>query len=128
MFDHVWSKVVDGSYDRCAGILQGYDRKGIQDEVYPVIFPSSMESQVQGIVYLDVAAYDLVKLDQFEGEHFFRKTEQVLAPDMTLLPAEVYILKEEYYTFISPKEWDPVHFSTTGIQFFIHNYMDTDKQ
>jgi gamma-glutamylcyclotransferase (GGCT)/AIG2-like uncharacterized protein YtfP len=128
MFDPVWSRVVDGSYDRCEAILQGYDRKGVRHEVYPVIVPSTIHSLVQGIVYLDVSSSDLAKLDGFEGEYFFRKKEQAVTPDMTILPVEVFVLKEEYYAIISSAKWDPEHFSTTGIHFFIHTYMDTDKQ
>jgi gamma-glutamylcyclotransferase (GGCT)/AIG2-like uncharacterized protein YtfP len=128
MFDPVWSRVVAGSYERCEGILQGYDRKGVRNEIYPVIVPSAAESQVQGLVYLDVSAADLALLDRFEGLYFFRKPEQVITADKAILSAEVYVLKEEYYTIISPREWDPVHFSTTGIYFFIHRYMETDEQ
>lgn len=127
MFDAVWSKVVKGSYDRSEAILQGYDRKGVRNEVFPVIVPSAPASQVQGIVYLDVAASDLARLDEFEGEYYFRKTEQVITPDLEVMPAEVYILKEEYYAVISPTEWDPVHFSTTGIHHFIHRYMGSGE-
>jgi len=128
MFDPVWSRVVDGSYDRCEALLQGYDRKGVRHEVYPVIVPSTIHSLVQGIVYLDVSSSDLAKLDRFEGEYFFRKKEQAVTPDMKILPVEVFVLKEEYYAIISSGKWDPEHFSTTGIHFFIHTYMDTDKQ
>lgn len=127
MFEHVWAKIVDGSYDRCTAILQGYDRKGIQGEVHPVVVPSSPPSQVQGTVYLDVTTSDLVKLDQFEGEYYCRKAEEVHKPDMTILSVEVYVLKEEYYTIIDPREWDPVNFSTTGIHFFIHKYMGPNE-
>jgi gamma-glutamylcyclotransferase (GGCT)/AIG2-like uncharacterized protein YtfP len=128
MFDPVWSKVVEGSYDRFECILHGYDRKGVRGEVYPVIVPSSHHSQVQGIVYRDVSDSDLDRLDQFEGEYYFRKTEQVITLDMLILPAEVYVLMEEYYSILSPQKWDPVHFSTTGIHYFIHRYMGNDKQ
>lgn len=128
MFDPVWSRIVDSSYDRLESILPAYERKGIRDEVYPVIVPSSRHSQVQGIVYLDVSASDLARLDQFEGEYYYRKTEKVVAPDMTILPAEVYVLKEEYYPIISPEEWDFEYFSTTGIHLFMHKYIDTAEQ
>lgn len=128
MFDPVWSRIVAGSYDRCTAILPGFDRKGVRNEVFPVIVPSAVESQVQGIVYLDVSAPDLARLDQFEGEYYFRKTEQVITADMAILPAEVYILKEEFYAIISPATWDPGHFSTTGIHFFIHRYLESDEQ
>jgi hypothetical protein len=128
MFDTVWSRVVTGSYDRSEALLRGYDRKGLLGEVYPVIVPSSVLSQVQGIVYHDVSLSDLTRLDLFEGEYYFRKTEQVVTEKMMIIPAEIYILKEEYYTLISPWKWDPVHFSTTGIHYFIHKHFNADEQ
>ena len=128
MFDPVWSRVVAGSYARCEAILPAYDRKAVREEVYPVIVPSSLQSQVQGVVYLDVSTSDLARLDQFEGEYYLRKTEQVVTTDKNILAAEVYVLKEEYFMIISPDEWDPVYFSTTGIHYFMHRYMESDKQ
>ena len=128
MFDKVWSRVVAGSYERREAILQGYERKSLRDEVFPVIVPSAVSSQVPGILYLDVSTADLARLDQFEGELYFRKTERAITPDMAAVPAEVYILCEEYYGLISPGEWDPDHFSTTGIHFFIHACMDCGAQ
>jgi len=128
MFDPVWSKVVAGSYDRLESVLRGYDRKGVYNEFYPVVVPSTFNSQVRGIVYRNVSISDLDRLDRFEGEYYFRKTEKVITLDMTILAAEVYVLKEEYYSIISPQEWDPVHFSTTGIHSFMHSYMGGEKQ
>ena len=128
MFDTVWSRVVAGSYDRSEAILQGYERKGLLGEVYPVIVPSSVLSQVQGIVYHDVSLSDLTRLDLFEGEYYFRKTEQVVTEKMEIIPTEIYVLREEYYALISPREWDPVQFSTTGIHYFINKHFNSDKQ
>jgi len=127
MFDTVWSRVVADSYDRSEAILQGYDRKGVLGEVYPVIVPSSASSRVEGIVYRDVSLADLARLDQFEGEYYFRKTALVVTEEMETLAAEIYVLKEEYYTIISPREWDLDYFSTTGIHYFIHKHMTTDE-
>ena len=128
MFDQVWSRVVKGDYDRYEAILHGYDRKGVRDEVYPALFPSPSQSQVQGIVYLNVTPSDLESIDRFEGEYYFRNTELVDTEEAGVISAEVYVLKEEYYAIISHQDWDPVQFSTTGIHFFIHNYMEADKQ
>ena len=69
MFDPVWSRVVAGSYERCEAILQGYDRKAVRGETYPVLMPSSALSQVQGVVYCNVSSADLARLDHFEGEY-----------------------------------------------------------
>ena len=128
MFDPVWSRVVAGSYERCEAILQGYDRKAVRGEIYPVLIPSSGVSQVQGIVYCDVSSSDLARLDHFEGQYYFRKTEQISLEGKKTFHAEIYVLKEEYYSIISHKAWDPVHFCTTGIHFFLHSFMVTDKQ
>ena len=128
MFDQVWSRVVEGDYARDEAILQGYDRKGARNEVYPVLFPASPHSQVQGMVYFDVSFSDLAKLDQFEGEYYIRETEQVVTEEAEVISAEVYVLKEEYYTIISHEDWDAEHFSTTGIHLFLHRYIDTDEQ
>jgi gamma-glutamylcyclotransferase (GGCT)/AIG2-like uncharacterized protein YtfP len=127
MFDPVWARVVTGSYDRFEAILKGYERKGVRNEVYPVIVPSAAYSQVKGIVYPDVSLSDLARLDQFEGEYYYRKTEQIVTRDTAKLSAEVYVLKEEYYAIISFRNWDPDHFSTIGIHFFIHAFMETDE-
>jgi gamma-glutamylcyclotransferase (GGCT)/AIG2-like uncharacterized protein YtfP len=128
MFDPVWSEVVSGSYDQFEAILQGYDRKSVRDEDYPVIVPSTPESQVLGIVYRDVSVTDLARLNQFEGEYYFRKTVEVTTLDMMRLPAEVYVLKEEYFSIISYHEWDPVHFSSTGIHSFLLHYVEKYKK
>ena len=128
MFDRVWSEVVEGSYDRAESILQGYDRKSVRDEVYPVIVPASPFSQVEGIIYFDISAVDLARLDRFEGEYYFRKTVEVITVDTIKMPAEVYILKEEYYSIISFEKWDPVHFSSTGIHFFMQSYLENYKK
>ena len=122
MFDPVWTGVVDCSYDRCEAILHGYDRKEIRGEIYPAIVPSSEHSQVRGMLYLDVSAEDLAKLDRFEGDYYFRKSEPVATRDTAIIFAEVYVLKEEYYPIISHRNWDPVHFRTTGIHLFIHRF------
>jgi gamma-glutamylcyclotransferase (GGCT)/AIG2-like uncharacterized protein YtfP len=128
MFDPVWSEVVSGSYDRFEAILQGYERKSVRDEDYPVIVSSTSDSQVPGIVYRDVSTADLTRLNQFEGEYYFRKTVEVTTLEMIKLPAEVYVLKEEYYSIISFQEWDPVHFSSTGIHSFLLDYVEKYKK
>ena len=128
MFDSVWSRVVADSYNRREAILQGYDRKCVRNESYPVIVPSSRDSQIQGLVYENVSRSDLVRLDQFEGEYYVRKSLQVVTLDMATLPAEVYVLKEEYYSIISHGEWCSVQFSSVGIHSFIHRYMGGEKQ
>ncbi len=123
MFEPVWSRVVAGRYERRDAFLQGYERKGVRGEVYPVAVPGAAESRVRGIVYLGVSEDDLDRLDRFEGESYYRRTEQVAAGKIALA-AEVYVLKEEYYGVISPQEWDREAFRTSGIRTFLRVFMD----
>lgn len=122
MFEPVWSRVA-GRYERRDAVLQGYERKGVRNEVYPVAVPGAAESQVRGIVYLAVSEEDLSRLDRFEGESYERRTEQVKV-GKTVLAAEVYVLKEEHYGVISPQEWDWEAFRTSGIRTFLRVFME----
>jgi len=122
MFDRVWSLVVDGTYRKTEAVLTGFDRKGIKGEVYPAIYPSSTHSRVRGIVYKDITEADLGKLDIFEGEYYFRKSEKVITKDNGIIPAEIYVLKEEYYTLISNLDWNAANFKKIDIHHFLADY------
>ena len=122
MFEEIWSQVVTEEYRRFPAILDGYDRKMARDEEYPVLYPHTPSSQVEGFVYLDVSDADLEKLDYFEGDYYFRKSEDVLVLESGKMPAAVYVLKEEYYSIISNKNWDPDYFKTQGIDLFKNKY------
>ena len=122
MFEEIWSRVVVEKYNKTPAILNGYDRKMARGEVYPVLFPSTGFSLVEGIVYIGVTDADLQELDTFEGEYYSRQPAEVLVREATKLPVQVYVLKEEYYSVISHKDWDPARFRIDGIQLFLHRY------
>ena len=131
MFDQVWTRVVAGNYQKTAAVLNGYDRKRVRGESYPVIYPSSIHSQVPGIVYFDVSAADLEKLDIFEGEYYDRKNELVATREGKMISATVYVLRAEYYPLISFEEWDAAHFEKVDMQRFIDSYigfLDDDRK
>ena len=123
MFDRVWSLIVVENYRKTNAILTGYDRKGVKGEVYPAIYPSSPHSQVKGIVYMDIIEADLAKLDIFEGEYYFRKSEKVTTKNNNIISAEIYVLKEEYYPLISNLEWNAAKFEKIDIHHFLADYI-----
>ena len=122
MFEEIWSRVVVGGYDKSPAVLNGYDRKLARGEIYPVLFPSSGFSLVEGTVYIGITDADLQKIDSFEGEYYSRQPAEVLVREATKLPVQVYVLKEEYYSIISHKDWDPARFRIDGIQLFLNRY------
>ena len=122
MFEEIWSRVVAGEYDKTPAILNGYDRKLARNEIYPVLFPSTDLSLVEGTVYINVTDADLEKLDTFEGEYFYRQPAKALVREATELPVEAYVLKEEFYSVISQQDWDPALFSVDAMKLFLKKY------
>ena len=122
MFAEIWSRVVVGEYDKSPAILNGYDRKLARGEIYPVLFPSTAFSLVEGTVYIGVTDADLQEIDSFEGEYYSRQSAEVLVREAAKLPVQVYVLKEEYYSIISHKNWDPARFRIDGTQLFLNRF------
>ena len=122
MFEEIWSRVVVGKYNKTPAIVNGYDRKMARGEVYPVLFPSTGFSLVEGIVYIGVTDADLQELDSFEGKYYSRQPAEALVREAAKLPVQVYVLKQEYYSVISHKDWDPARFRIDGIQLFLDSY------
>ena len=122
MFETVWNLVAQGEYEKSDATLANYIRRAVISEAYPAVFRQIDSAGVDGILYFNVTDKDILRLDEFEGQFYTRKQEQVMVENNTLLPAEVYVIKDHYRHIVSENEWDPVHFETTGINRFIQNY------
>lgn len=116
MFEEVWNQLVSGKYSHAPALLEGYARRCVKHEEYPVIFEAN--ESVKGVLYYDVEPYDIDKLDAFEGEYYERKS--VLLNNC--VDAEVYVLKKEYFEIIEEKPWDEEAFKNEGIKRFCENY------
>ena len=123
MFETVWNAVVAGKYDCSSALLANYIRKAIISEEYPALISHPGSPGVAGVLYFDITASDILRLDEFEGKIYRRKQELVLLNKDTPLLAEVYVIKDRYRHIVSKKDWDPVHFETTGIKSFVQNYI-----
>ena len=119
MFAPVWSKLVKGSYCATKGELHRYARRCVKGEDYPVILRA--DEKVQGVVYYDVNDEDMQILDDFEGEFYERITVDIVTHTQTI-QAEVYALKEAYFSIIDDKPWSEEAFEKEGIKRFLENY------
>lgn len=113
MFAPVWQRVVQGRYHCIKATLFGYQRFAVSGEAYPGILVHSggaADAQVAGLVYLDVDADDLLRLDRFEGEDYRRCTVGVhtdaAAP---ALPAQTYVYN--HAARLSEQAWNPQDFA-----------------
>lgn len=122
MFDNVWSRVVSQGYESTPASLSGYVRKYVNNDSYPVIFKYSSDISIEGKLYFNITPHDLDLVDEFEGEYYLRQTIQVRLPDGSSLPAETYVLKDEFRHLASDLDWDADHFASTEIHHFLERY------
>lgn len=116
MFAEVWQRVVRGQYASCAAALDGYCRFAVRDATYPGIIASEGNS-VAGLVYLDVDAADLARLDAFEGDLYRRI-------DVVVIDANGHAMKVQTYLCLQPaclsdQPWLPESFA---LQRFLATY------
>jgi gamma-glutamylcyclotransferase (GGCT)/AIG2-like uncharacterized protein YtfP len=118
MFDQVWSRVVSGSYRRADAVLRGHERRAVRGETYPGVIAAAGAS-VTGVVYFDVDAPDLARLDDFEGAPYERRSV-LLDLGGEELPAEVYLIRD--HDRLEPAPWDVAGFERAGIFEFLTGY------
>ena len=122
MFAPVWSRVVQGTYDRVEAPLRGFQRRCVQGGTYPCLIPGSYDDIVDGVIYLHVNTADMARLDAFEGELYDRKTVVCLDAAKRSYEAEVYVLKTHYRSVATDAAWDVTWFASEGLSQFLDHY------
>lgn len=108
MFEEVWQALVEGRYITEPARILNYRRTRVVEDVYPVIRPAATSKAVPGILYRDIGARDLRKLDEFEGEQYERRLVQALtAGSFRPVRAQTYVLKDEFQHLATQAPWDP---------------------
>ena len=127
MFAPVWSRVVQGTYDHIPAQLRGFQRRGVQGELYPCLIPGRQADLVEGVLYFHLNAADMKRLDEFEGDLYDRQTVAVTGVDGSQGPheAEVYVLKACHRAVATQTAWDATWFATEGLaQFLRYDFED----
>lgn len=122
MFVPVWSRVVHGHYDRIEGTLCGYQRRGVRGATYPCIIPANDEDCIQGVIYINVCAADIRRLDAFEGALYDRQTAVCVGTNHKRYHAEVYVIKMRYRARVADEAWDADWFASQGLAQFLSQY------
>ena len=122
MFSPVWDRVVAGNYLAASAVLHGYARRAVIDEDYPVAFASRPEDSICGIVYYDVEPDDVHRLDIFEGDYYQRVSVDLELPQLRVITADVYVVKQRYQRIISDQYWDPEDFQMNALAKFLADY------
>lgn len=85
--------------------LAGYSRHPVAGEAYPGIRDAG-GARVSGLLYRDVDAVQLARLDAFEGAQYRRETVSVLLEDGRQTDAETYVFADHCLHLLESGEWD----------------------
>ena len=128
MFQPVWSAIVSQKYSKQRALLKGFARYQVRDEDYPAIIPAEQSAEVpnevHGVIYRDIDAVDLLRLDDFEGDQYYRKGVTVELEDQTTLTAHSYIFRPEYRHLLIEKSWKPEAFELYKMPRFLNRHWD----
>jgi gamma-glutamylcyclotransferase (GGCT)/AIG2-like uncharacterized protein YtfP len=101
--------------------LRDYARFKLKGESYPAII-YRRGAKTDGIIYLDVDALSLKRLDEFEGEVYERVSVLVETDQGEAFTAEAYVMKWEHGNLLSSEPWDLEEFEKKHLLDFMVNY------
>lgn len=125
MFPVVWQSIVKHNYEYQPAWLDGFRRTCIHGDNYPVVLPRAGQKNLEGVVYFSVKALDIRKIDEFEGEYYFRKRiyPRILLNDQPkTIEADLYVLKPKYAELASRRAWDTEFFAARQLPQFRRSY------
>jgi gamma-glutamylcyclotransferase (GGCT)/AIG2-like uncharacterized protein YtfP len=119
MFAPVWSRVVAGTYHATQARLDGFERRGITGATYPCLIPGGPQDRVSGILYFEVGAADMARLDAFEGDLYERQTVTCVDREQRSHDAQAYVLKPHFRSVATATAWDADWFAREGLSQFL---------
>ncbi len=105
MFKEVFQAVTGKTFPAQSGLLHGYAQFAIRDEGQAAMIPFP-DRAVDGVVYIDVDAEALARMDAFQGNRFEREEVTVESEAGAWLEAEAYCLKLRRRKVLSVDDWD----------------------
>jgi len=101
--------------------LDGYSRHPVIGTDYPGIRPTG-HAHVPGMLYRDVPAVGLSRLDHFEGDEYVRESVEVRLDNGTMETAWVYVFHPGQHHRLAPEAWDFDHFLVEGKTRFLKRH------
>lgn len=121
MFDDLWQRIVKRRYQKQNAVLPGYKRLSVKGEAYPGLV-KSFNSSVEGLVYFNVTAQDIKRLDRFEGRQYKKVPVTVIGETGQLHKARAYLFVRHKRNLLGHKPWDPARFQAHHLHNYIARY------
>lgn len=121
MSPEIMEKVAGCRPEARVALLRGFRRSRVRDEQYPGI-REEVGDVVPGLLYLDVPATAMQRLDIFEGERYERRQVVVQEEDGTVRAAMTYVFRPAYHELLTGIPWDFDEFLVSGKKKFEDGY------
>jgi len=114
MFPQVWQAVVGRTFHSVGGTAAGYAIYRVCNAVFPGIVAAAASDAVRGVVYLDVDASSVERLDRFEDDFYRRVTIDIACDDGFQRPADAYVVPLEHRLVLTDEIWQADDFVASG--------------
>ena len=109
LFPEVMEAVAGRVFASVPATLAGFARVCVRGAVYPGAREQAGAS-IAGLLYRDLDAAALARLDRFEGELYERRRVRVARGGGASLDAEAYVVPARLIARLEPCAWDPKRF------------------
>jgi gamma-glutamylcyclotransferase (GGCT)/AIG2-like uncharacterized protein YtfP len=123
MFADVWQAVVGRPFATVGGRLPGFSIYRVRDAVFPGIIAAASEQAVHGLLYLDVDAESVARLDRFEDDFYQRQPVVIACDDGRQREAQAYLVPHENRAVLTDEPWSAESFMARGdLARFVANF------
>ncbi|EFN58718.1 hypothetical protein CHLNCDRAFT_140371 [Chlorella variabilis] len=99
-------------------VILGYQRYRIRGQVFPGTIRSAPDSQVAGMVLLDLQPDELEMFDEFEGDEYYKEGVEARLEGGAACPTTVYIWQDSLRSYLYG-EWDPQEFRERELERYV---------
>ena len=118
MFPEVWRPVAGGEYTGVAATLSDHAAWKVRGESYPGLAPAAGRTTA-GVLYLEVSAAAIDRLDAFEGSFYERIVVGVRTSEGADVTAFAYVVAPGHRHELADTLWDAEEFRRLHLSGFL---------
>jgi gamma-glutamylcyclotransferase (GGCT)/AIG2-like uncharacterized protein YtfP len=123
MFPEVWKAVAGREFPSVQGTADSFAVYRVRHAAFPGIIHAAKLDSVRGVVYLDVDAASLARLDLFEDDFYRRESLWIDCDDGQRRAADAYVVPHENLAVLTDEPWRADEFvASGGLQEFIERF------